>query len=92
MPVCYTSQTCPHCGHVSQDNRRTQAAFMCQACGHGDHADVVGAINVLERGLRLSACGGKGSGRGRKTSAQPVSVKPEPTEATVQELQSCIAP
>lgn len=92
VPAHFTSQTCPHCGHVSQENRRTQAAFLCQACGHGDHADVVGAINVLERGLRLSACEEDGSGRGRKTSAQPASVKQEPTEVTVQELVSCTAP
>ena len=92
VPAHFTSQTCPHCGHVSQENRRTQAAFLCQACGHGDHADVVGAINVLERGLRLSACEEDGSGRGRKTSAQPASVKQEPTEVTVQEIVSCTAP
>lgn len=92
VPPHFTSQTCPHCGHVSQDNRRTQAAFICQACGHGDHADVVGAINVLERGLRLSACGEDGSGRGRKTSVQPASMKQEPSEVTVQELVSCTAP
>jgi len=24
----YNSQTCPHCAHVSHDNRRTQAAFV----------------------------------------------------------------
>ncbi|MET1113952.1 MAG: RNA-guided endonuclease TnpB family protein, partial [Comamonas sp.] len=55
-------------------------------CGHAENADVVGAINVLERGQRLFACGEDGSGRGRKTPTKPASVKQEPTEATMREL------
>jgi len=57
VPPQYTSQTCPCCGHVSADNRQTQARFACVACGYENHADVVGAVNVLERGHRLLACG-----------------------------------
>ena len=53
--------------------------------GHIAHADVVGAINVLERGQRLFACGEDGSGRSRKTTTQPASAKQEPTEATMLE-------
>lgn len=53
----YTSQTCPECSHVAAGNRRTQASFHCLACGFEDHADVVGARNVLARGLRVLACG-----------------------------------
>ncbi len=72
----HTSQTCPCCGHASQDNRRTQAEFLCVDCGYANNADVVGAINVLERGHRLFACGELAqSGR---------SMKQEPTEATTQ--------
>ena len=56
VPPQYTSQTCPCCGHVSADNRQTQARFACVACGYENHADVVGAVNVLERGHRLLAC------------------------------------
>jgi len=55
----YTSQTCPVCHHKSKDNRQTQSEFECVLCGHKAHADVVGAINVLERGHRLIACGEK---------------------------------
>ena len=43
-----TSRTCPAGGHISKDNRRSQAQFACVACGYQNHADVVGAINVLE--------------------------------------------
>lgn len=57
VPPHHTSQTCPCCGHVSKDNRQTQAQFLCVDCGYGNHADVVGAINVLARGHRVLACG-----------------------------------
>jgi len=74
VPAHYTSQTCPCCGHVSADNRKTQARFSCVKCGFENHADVVGAINILARGHRVIACG------------EPVqsdhSTKQEPTEAT----------
>ena len=74
VPAHYTSQTCPCCGHVSADNRTTQARFACVQCGLENHADVVGAINILARGHRVLACG------------EPVqsdhSTKQEPTEAT----------
>jgi putative transposase len=73
VPPHNTSRTCPCCGHVSKDNRQTQAKFLCVECGYENHADVVGAINVLERGYRLLACGESAqSGR---------SMKQEPTEA-----------
>ncbi len=81
----HTSQTCPCCSHVAPENRRTQQQFLCVACGHRAHADVVGAVNILERGQRLLACGEDGSGRSRKTAAQPASVKQEPAEAAMQD-------
>ncbi len=46
----YTSQTCPSCGHCEKENRPTQAEFKCRQCGYANNADVVGAINVLNRG------------------------------------------
>ena len=52
----YTSRTCPCCGHVSADNRQTQAKFECVACGFEENADVVGAINVLRAGYARLAC------------------------------------
>jgi putative transposase len=64
----------------------TQAHFKCVGCGYENHADVVGAINVLARGHRVVACGGEGSGLGRKTRTKPASVKQEPTEVTMGEL------
>ncbi len=52
VPPQNTSRTCPRCGHVSADNRKTQAQFLCVACGFEENADVVGAINILSRGNR----------------------------------------
>ncbi|MGW2377923.1 RNA-guided endonuclease InsQ/TnpB family protein [Kitasatospora sp. NPDC001683] len=49
-----TSRTCPECGHVSAENRTTQAKFQCTACAFTANADHVGARNVLTRaGLAL---------------------------------------
>ncbi|WP_459571316.1 RNA-guided endonuclease InsQ/TnpB family protein, partial [Cupriavidus sp. 8B] len=56
VPPQNTSRTCPCCGHASAENRRTQAKFACVACGFEEHADVVGAINVLRAGHARFAC------------------------------------
>ena len=60
-----TSRTCPCCGHVSAENRQTQSRFECVECGFKEHADVVGAINVLRAGHARMACGSNRDG-GRK--------------------------
>ncbi|MDP2975929.1 MAG: transposase [Anaerolineales bacterium] len=74
VPPRNTSRTCPACGYVSAENRQTQARFACVECGYENNADLVGAINILERGHRLLACGELAqSGR---------SVKQEPTEVS----------
>ena len=78
VPAHHTSQTCPCCGHVSKDNRLTQAKFLCVDCGYENHADIVGAINILERGYRLLACG--------EMAQSDRSAKQEPTEATMREV------
>lgn len=82
VPPHHTSQTCPCCGHVSAANRVTQANFLCVKCAYENHADVVGAINILERGYRLLACG---------EPVQPGrSAKQEPTEATTKVPRSAV--
>ncbi|KAH0436569.1 RNA-guided endonuclease InsQ/TnpB family protein [Paraburkholderia fungorum] len=97
VPPQYTSQTCPCCGHLSAHNRRTQAKFLCVSCGYENHADVVGAINILSRGMEsLSRDEGQDMGDAslrRETAAriacgEPVpsgrSTKQEPAEVTAQ--------
>ncbi|MCK9902046.1 transposase [Parafrankia colletiae] len=53
-----TSRTCAVCGHCAAENRRTQAAFVCMACGHTAHADVNAAANILRVGLARQAAQG----------------------------------
>ncbi|WP_306427172.1 RNA-guided endonuclease InsQ/TnpB family protein [Caballeronia sordidicola] len=74
VPAAYTRQMSSSYGHVSKENRKTQALFACVLCGYSNNADHVGAINVLERGQRLFACGGMAQ------SGRPS--KQEPTEVT----------
>lgn len=51
----YTSQECFICGHISKNNRKTQSEFLCENCGHANHADINGSQNILRRGQRLLA-------------------------------------
>lgn len=53
VPPKNTSRTCPACGYVAKENRRTQARFVCGECGYENNADLVGAINILNRGMKI---------------------------------------
>ena len=53
VPPQNSSRTCPCCGHISKENRQTQANFECVECGYTENADVVGALNVLGRGRAI---------------------------------------
>ncbi len=74
VPPQNTSRTCPCCHQTSKENRLTQAEFLCVRCGYENNADVVGAINILERGHRLLACG--------ELAQLGLSAKQEPIEVT----------
>lgn len=45
----YTSQRCSVCGYTDRENRKTQAEFVCLACGHSEKADVNAAKNIAFR-------------------------------------------
>lgn len=47
-----TSRRCSSCGYVAQENRESQAVFLCQKCGYSDNADHNAAVNILDRALR----------------------------------------
>ncbi|MTJ64719.1 transposase [Nocardia seriolae] len=49
VPAANTSRTCASCGHISAGNRKSQAVFRCEKCGHEAHADTNAAINIRER-------------------------------------------
>ncbi|UZD16894.1 transposase [Gallibacterium anatis] len=53
VPPQNSSRTCPCCGHISKENRQTQAHFECVECGYTENADMVGAMNVLARGRAI---------------------------------------
>jgi putative transposase len=59
-PPQNTSRTCPisegGCGHVSAENRKSQAKFVCVKCGFSANADWVGSVNIRDAGLALLAC------------------------------------
>lgn len=60
-------------GLIAAENRCTQALFACVRCAHEANADHVGAINVLERGQRLFACGGMAQS-GHPSKQEPAEV------------------
>lgn len=73
-----TNRRCSCCGHVSKDNRRTQALLACVACGHEANADYIGALNVLAAGHAVMACGGMAqSGRPAKQKPAEGACEPE---------------
>jgi transposase len=49
VPAAYSSLECRNCGHISTENRKSQAEFECVACGHQDHADIQAAATILAR-------------------------------------------
>jgi len=66
-----TSRICPCCGHVSAENRKSQAVFRCVRCGHAADADVNAARNILAAGHAVIACG--------ETAQSGPSMKQEPS-------------
>jgi len=57
VPPQNTSRTCPACGLVSRENRKTQSRFTCVQCGFVENADFVAATNILAVGHTVAACG-----------------------------------
>ena len=53
----YSSQECAACGHVHQDNRLSQAEFVCLSCGNTDHSDHNAAKVIAMRGVKQLLAG-----------------------------------
>jgi len=84
-----TSRTCPACGHVSADNRKTQALFLCNECGYTANADYVASVNIKARGIEeLMAAGHVASSLGRDGVSRPLSQEPVGTGDFVPLLTS----
>jgi putative transposase len=67
--AAFTSQRCSACGHVDRRSRKSQARFVCTACGFACHADVNAARNI--------AAGHAVTARGGFRSAGPVNREPQ---------------
>lgn len=52
-----TSRTCPKCGLISKENRKTQQNFKCIQCGFNENADINASKNILAVGQSVLACG-----------------------------------
>jgi len=46
-----TSRQCSVCGYTSKKNRKTQADFVCCACGHSENADYNASKNIAFRAV-----------------------------------------
>ncbi|MFB4301395.1 RNA-guided endonuclease InsQ/TnpB family protein [Actinomadura sp. NTSP31] len=68
----YTSQTCNACKHVARESRKSQALFLCVACGHGVNADVNAARNI-----RDTAAGHAVAARGGRPLGGPANREPQ---------------
>ena len=49
---CYTSQSCPICGHTEKSNRNKKIhLFSCKNCGYRSNDDRIGAMNLYRMGI-----------------------------------------
>ena len=85
----FTSQRCSECGHLCMNNRRTQSAFICLACGHAENADMNAAKNILAAGHAATACGEDVRRAKPARDKRAASAKQEPTEATTAGSACC---
>lgn len=77
VPAANTSRRCSVCGHTAKENRESQAAFLCQSCGHQEHADVNAAKNILAAGLAVTGRGGTSHAKSTVTKhSDPVKRQP----------------
>jgi transposase len=78
--AAFTSQRCSACGHVDRRSRKSQARFVCTACGFACHADVNAAINI--------AAGHAVTARGGFRSAGPVNREPQLLTSSIRGMSS----
>ncbi len=98
VPAFHSSQECAACGHIHPDNRPTQAEFICQSCGHVDHADHNASKVIAKRGVVLLLSGAYGSKQKKKVritktkvgeviSEPEAAMLPTPVETKVSRLR-----
>lgn len=76
-----TSRECRICKHVSPENRKSQADFECVNCGHGEHADINAAKNILGRATSTTPTRGQSGARATKPRKRASTPTKHPTAA-----------
>ncbi|QHM90391.1 RNA-guided endonuclease InsQ/TnpB family protein [Acetobacter pasteurianus] len=51
VPAPNTSRECRMCGHISAENRASQARFSCVRCGHAENADDNASVVIVKRAV-----------------------------------------
>jgi putative transposase len=54
-----TSRTCHACGYCAKENRKSQAAFVCQSCGLSMNADINAALNISRAPVMVPIAAGR---------------------------------
>ena len=85
VPHAYSSQECAVCTFTAPDNRRSQAEFVCQRCGHTDHADHNAAVVIAKRGIQ-KLLSGEPLTTAHKTTRISRTLGPERSEVTPGEI------
>ena len=78
----YTSQRCSQCRHCAPENRKSQAVFLCVACGFTTNADMNAAMNILAAGQAVAAQGGSGIAPADELRTHPRDRRRKPTGST----------
>lgn len=95
VPPHHSSQECAACGHIHPDNRLTQSRFVCQRCGHADHADSNASRVIARRGVQavLGGCetDPQGVGAERPEPSRPRAVATPVETAVRRERASPVA-
>ncbi|KAB2380482.1 RNA-guided endonuclease InsQ/TnpB family protein [Actinomadura montaniterrae] len=66
-----TSRTCNACKHVDRESRKSQALFLCTACGHRANADVNAACNIRDTAAGHAVAARGGSPLGGPANREP---------------------
>ena len=74
-----SSKTCSACGHKIEKLSLSIRQWDCPTCGASHDRDVNAAMNLANHAVSytVSACGGEGSGLGRKPKMKPAPTKQE---------------
>ena len=87
-----SSKTCSACGHKLEKLPLSIRQWTCPTCGASHDRDVNAAMNLAHYAVSytVSACGGDGSGLGRKSKTKPAPMKQE-FDRKLDDVQVCIS-